>query len=63
MKQKWCKEVYMECRTSNERSGIVWLKLGILKLQGIRRGFDKGRCPFSLGDEDVKIILPVLNCR
>jgi hypothetical protein len=36
--------------------GIIWLKAGIWKLRGIRRGFEKGRCPLCW-EEDVKHIL------
>jgi hypothetical protein len=27
------------------RIGISWVKAGILKLRGIRKGFKEGRCP------------------
>jgi hypothetical protein len=35
-----------------ERSGIAWLKVGIWKMRGIRRGFEKGRCRFCIKEED-----------
>jgi hypothetical protein len=37
--------------------GIIWLKAGIWKLRGIRRGFERGRCPLCLEKEDAKHIL------
>jgi hypothetical protein len=37
----------------------AWLKGGIWKLRGIRRGYEKGRCPLYL-EKDVKHIL--LSC-
>jgi hypothetical protein len=44
-----------------ERIGIIWLKTGICKLSGIRRGLEKGRCPLFWGEEDGKHIL--LKCK
>jgi hypothetical protein len=41
--------------------GIIWLKAGIWKLRGIRRGFEKGRCPLCWEEEDTKHIL--LRCK
>jgi hypothetical protein len=29
----------------NESSGLVWFKTGVWKLRGMRKGYDKGRCP------------------
>jgi hypothetical protein len=43
--------------TRKERMGIIWLKAGIWKLRGIRRGFGRGRCPLYLEEEDAKHIL------
>jgi hypothetical protein len=40
--------------------GIIWWKAGIWKLRGIRRGFEGGRCPLCLGEEDAKHI--ILKC-
>jgi hypothetical protein len=37
--------------------GIIWWKAGIWKLRGIRKGFERGRCPLCLGEEDAKHIL------
>jgi hypothetical protein len=47
--------------TRNERIGVIWLKAGIWKLKGIRRGLEKGRCPLCWGEEDEKHIL--VNCK
>jgi hypothetical protein len=52
MKHEWGKESYIEKCTRKERMGIIWLKL-----RGIRRGFERGRCPLCLGEEDAKHIL------
>jgi hypothetical protein len=54
IKRKWGKESYEDTNcTRNERMGIIWLKAGIWKLRGIRRGFARGRCPSCLGEEDA----------
>jgi hypothetical protein len=38
--------------------GIIWLKAGIWKLRWIRGGgFERGRCPLCLGEEDAEHIL------
>jgi hypothetical protein len=37
----------------------IW-KAGIWKLRGIRRCFERGRCPLCLGEEDAKHI--ILKC-
>jgi hypothetical protein len=49
MKQEWGKESYIDERTRKERMGTIWLKAGIWKLRGIRREYDRGRCPIYLG--------------
>jgi hypothetical protein len=36
---------------------IAWLKADIRKLRGISRGFERGRCPLCLGEEDAEHIL------
>jgi hypothetical protein len=54
------KECYVEKCTRNERMGIIWWKAGIWKLRGIRWGFERGRCPLCLGEEDAKHI--ILEC-
>jgi hypothetical protein len=36
---------------------IILLKAGIRKLRGIRRGFERGRCPLCLGEEVDKHML------
>jgi hypothetical protein len=54
MKYEWGKVSYIDKCKTKEILGIIWLKAGIWKLKGIRRGFEKGRCPLCLGEEDVK---------
>jgi hypothetical protein len=53
MKQEWAREEYIGCCTRNERSGLAWFKTGIWKLRGMRKGFEKGRCPLCSEDEDA----------
>jgi hypothetical protein len=60
MKQKWCREECIELCSRNERNGLAWMKTGVWKLRGIRRGWEKGTCHLCRGNEDVKNIL--LNC-
>jgi hypothetical protein len=45
MKYEWGKESYIDKCTRKERMGITWLRVGIWKLRGIRRGFERGRWP------------------
>jgi hypothetical protein len=45
------------CDESCPRSGLAWFKIGIWKLRGMRKGFDKGRCPLCSEEEDPKHIL------
>jgi hypothetical protein len=52
MIQRWCKEVYTDCCTRKEGSGIAWLKVGIWKLKQIRRGFEEVRRFLCLGEKD-----------
>jgi hypothetical protein len=51
---------YIDKCTRKERMGIIWWKAGIWKLRGIMRGFERGRCPLCLGEEDAKRI--ILKC-
>jgi hypothetical protein len=57
MKQEWAREEYIGCCTRNERSGLACFKTGIWKLRGMRKGFEKGRCPLCSEDEDATHIL------
>jgi hypothetical protein len=57
VKCEWGKEWYIDKRTRKERIGVIWLKAGIWKLKGIRRGLGKGRCPLFGGEDDEKHIL------
>jgi hypothetical protein len=57
MKQEWAREQYISCRTRAERSGLAWFKTGIWKLRGMRKGFEKGRCPLCSEEEDPVHIL------
>jgi hypothetical protein len=57
MKQEWASEEYIVCCTRNERSGLAWFRTGIWKLRGMRKGFEKGRCPICSEDEDAIHIL------
>jgi hypothetical protein len=38
MKQKWGREEYIKLCCRNERNGLAWMKVGVWKLRGIRRG-------------------------
>jgi hypothetical protein len=60
MKQKWVGEEYIEFCSRNERNGLAWMKAGVWKLRGIRRGLKKGTCPLCRGNEDAKHVL--LSC-
>jgi hypothetical protein len=51
------REEYIVCCTRNERSGLAWFRTGIKKLRGMRKGFEKGRCPLCSEDEDAAHIL------
>jgi hypothetical protein len=53
MKQEWAREEHTVCCTRNERSGLAWFRTGIWKLRGMRKGFEKGRCPLCSKDEDA----------
>jgi hypothetical protein len=57
MKQEWAREEYIVCCTRNKRSGLAWFRNGIQKLRGMRKGFEKGRCPICSEDEDAVHIL------
>jgi hypothetical protein len=37
-------------------SGVAWLKEGVWKLRGARKGSGEGRCPQCMGEEDAKDI-------
>jgi hypothetical protein len=55
MKQEWGKDSYIEKCTRKERIEVIWWKAEIWKLRGIRRGFEMGRWPLCLGEEDAKL--------
>jgi hypothetical protein len=54
IKQKCGREGYIEFGSRNERNGLVWMKAGVWKLRGIRRGWETGTCPLCRGSEDAK---------
>jgi hypothetical protein len=60
MKHEWGNECYVEKCTRKERMGIIWWKAEIWKLRGIRKGFERGRCPLCLREEDARQI--ILEC-
>jgi hypothetical protein len=43
--------LYTVSYTRNERNGLAWFKTGIWELKGMRRGFEKGRCPLCREEE------------
>jgi hypothetical protein len=45
IKRPWSEEQHTEWCTGNERNGMGWMKAGIWKLTGIRRGTDKRKLP------------------
>jgi hypothetical protein len=47
MKQKWGREEYIELCSRNESNWLAWMKAGVWKLRGIRRGSKKGTCPYA----------------
>jgi hypothetical protein len=49
MRHEWGYESCIDESIRKERMGIIWLKAGIWKLRGIRRKFERGRCPLYLG--------------
>jgi hypothetical protein len=51
--QRWRKEAKVNCCYGNERIGIEWWRVGIWKMRGIRKGFEKGRCPLCYEEADV----------
>jgi hypothetical protein len=57
MKQELGKESYTDECTRKQRMRTIWLKEGIRKLRGIRRGSDRGRYHLGLGGGDAKHML------
>jgi hypothetical protein len=52
IKHKKNKEYYIDVYIKNERIR-TWLKAGIWKSEGIKKGSDKKRCPRYLGVQDA----------
>jgi hypothetical protein len=52
-----CKKQCAECFTRNHRNDIAWMKVGICKLSGLRRGRDKGSCYLCSRKGHAKLIL------
>jgi hypothetical protein len=57
MKQERAREQYIVFCTRNERSGLAWFKTGIWKLRGMRKAFEKGRCPLCSKEEEAIYII------
>jgi hypothetical protein len=53
MKLQWAREEYTVCCTKNVRSGLASFRTGTWKLKGMRKGFEKGRCPLCHQEDDV----------
>jgi hypothetical protein len=47
MKQKCGREEYIKLCSRNERNGLAWMKAGVWKLRGIRRGWEKEHAPYA----------------
>jgi hypothetical protein len=41
----------------SDKNGVMWLRLGILKLKGLRTGVGKGRS-FVCKEEDIDVRIP-----
>jgi hypothetical protein len=54
IRQKWGKGSYTDECIRKVRMGMLWLKAGIWKLRGSRRGSVREKCPLCLGEEDAK---------
>ena len=61
MKKTWGKEEYINRCSKNEIMGFAWWRLGVWKLRGIRKNFDRGICPLCYGRENAQHI--ILECR
>ena len=47
----------MHCHM-NDKNGVMWLRLRILKLRGLRTGVGKGRC-FVREEEEIEVRIPL----
>jgi hypothetical protein len=47
MKQKWGREEYIELCSRDKRNRLAWMKAGVWKLRGIRRGWEKEHAPYA----------------
>jgi hypothetical protein len=47
MKQKWDREEYIKLCSIDERNRLPWMKAGVWKLRGIRRGWEKEHAPYA----------------
>lgn len=45
IKNKWQLEDYITVCTRKEKCGIAWWKLGIWKLRGMRKNYERDKCP------------------
>jgi hypothetical protein len=57
LKNNWEKKFYIEVCTQEARRGIGWWKMGIWKLNGVRRNIEQGICPLCNKEEGWSHIL------
>jgi hypothetical protein len=45
MEKKWGREFYTSSCTMNDRNETIWVRLGIVKMRGLKKGKERGRYP------------------
>jgi hypothetical protein len=48
-------DMYIDLCSRNERSGLAWMKRGVWKLRGIRRGWKKQHAPYAGTTKMIRI--------
>jgi hypothetical protein len=57
LKRDWHKENYTSITTRESRRNIVWWRMGIWRLKGIRKNVEIGICPICRNEEELSHIL------
>jgi hypothetical protein len=57
LKRDWQKEDYTSITTRESRRSIVWWRMGICRLKGIRKNLENGICPKCRKEEEMSHIL------
>ena len=61
VKKSWEKQAYIDRLDRKDKTGWAWFRLGLWKSRGVRKNYERGKCPLCNEEEDEYHIMLVCN--